>query len=178
MEDMYVSEELNDAQIQQFLRVAMPGLTAFPWATLLGENGPMEFDSANPTHIFFEATTSEVPQFSQHIAIYRTPAADEEARALWLAQLLSKWHRLTVLVPFTHPEKPQDPFYDIVFLQGVSYLADDSQTDFGEPRLNPSVCWGLTPCQKSGLAPSASCYPGYPHRKAVEPDFWKRIANS
>ncbi|WP_188557550.1 hypothetical protein [Hymenobacter glacieicola] len=137
MEEMYLSESLSAAQIQQFLQAALPGLTVFPWSALLGAEQPMEFDSANPAHIFFEVTASEVPQFPHHLAIYRTPSTDEEARALWLAQALSRQHCLNVLVPFTHPEKPQDPFYDIVFRQGVSYLADDRETAFGEPDAKP-----------------------------------------
>ncbi|UOQ76919.1 hypothetical protein MUN84_20950 [Hymenobacter sp. 5516J-16] len=151
MEEMYVSENLSAAQIQQFLQTAMPGLTAFPWEMLLGEKEPMEFDSRNPTHIFFETTESEVPQFPQHVAIYRTPTKDEEARSLWLAQSLSEQFQLNVLVPFTHPEKPHYPFYDIVFQQGVSYLADDSATEFGEPDAKPVRLLGPYPLLKAGF---------------------------
>ncbi|PJJ59993.1 hypothetical protein [Hymenobacter chitinivorans] len=137
MEETYLSQELPDAQIQAFLQEAMLGLTVFPWALLLGEEAPVEFDSSNPTHIFFEALPAEVPEYGWHLAIYRTPGADDEARALWLGRQLSARFDLAVLVPFTHPDKPHDPYYDIVFRQGVSYLADDSETEFGEPDAQP-----------------------------------------
>jgi len=104
---------------------------------LVSDEQSMEFDSSCPTHIFFEATESEVPHFPQHVAIYRTPRANEEARALWLGQQLSTQLAITVLVPFAHPEKPNDPYYDIVFMEGESYLADDSETEFGEPDAKP-----------------------------------------
>ncbi|UOQ70498.1 hypothetical protein [Hymenobacter cellulosilyticus] len=137
MEEMYVSQELPDAQLQAFLQEAMPGLTVFPWALLLGEKAPMEFDSSNPVHIFFEVLPAEVPEFAWHLAIYRTPSEDEEARALWLGRQLAVRFGAAVLVPFTHPQQPQSPFYDIVFRQGGSYLADDSATEFGEPDAKP-----------------------------------------
>ncbi|TGE28973.1 hypothetical protein [Hymenobacter metallicola] len=137
MEDMYLGRELTAVQIQEFLQSVLPGLTVFPWALLLGEQEPMAFDSGNPAHIFFEVLPSEVPQFPWHLAIYRTPSEDEEARALWFAQQLSARFGLVVLVPFIHPQKPHDPYYDIVFEQGKSYLADDRETDFGEPAAQP-----------------------------------------
>ncbi|UOQ51250.1 hypothetical protein [Hymenobacter cellulosivorans] len=138
MEEMYVSRELPATQIQAFLQSVLPGLTVFPWALLLGEEEPMEFDSSNPAHIFFETLPSEVPEFAWHLAIYRTPAGeDEEARALWLGRQLSAGFGVDVLVPFTHPQQPHNPFYNIVFRQGGSYLADDSETEFGEPDAKP-----------------------------------------
>ena len=137
MEEMYLSRKLPDAQVQAFLREVLPGLTVFPWALLLGEEVPMEFDSSNTAHIFFETLPSEVPEFPWHLAIYRTPSQDEEARALWLGRQFSACFAVAVLVPFTHPQKPLDPFYNIVFQQGVSYLADDSETEFGEPNAQP-----------------------------------------
>lgn len=137
MEEMYVSRELPDAQIQAFLQEAMPGLRVFPWALLLGEEAPVEFDSSNPTHIFFETLPSEVPGFVQHLAVYRTPTGEEEDRALWLGRQLSVRFGVAVLVPFTHPDKPHNPYYDIVFQDGISYLADDSETEFGEPDALP-----------------------------------------
>ncbi|UOQ68060.1 hypothetical protein [Hymenobacter volaticus] len=139
MEDFYVSEMLSTGQIQECLQAAMPSLTVFEWAMLVGDQEPMEFDSTNPKHIFFEADAAEVPQFPQHICIYRTPNEHWEARALWLGQKLSATYQVDVLVPFTHPEKPDYPYYDIVFQNGSSYLADDSETEFGEPAAKP-VC--------------------------------------
>ncbi|MDF7811206.1 hypothetical protein [Hymenobacter sp. YC55] len=137
MEELYLSRVLSATQIQHFLQTVMLGLTAFAWDMLVGDEQPMEFDSSCPTHIFFEATESEVPHFPQHVAIYRTPRANEEARALWLGQQLSSQFDIAVLVPFTHPEQPDDLYYDIVFMKGESYLADDSETEFGEPDAKP-----------------------------------------
>ncbi|MCB2410324.1 hypothetical protein [Hymenobacter lucidus] len=137
MEEMYVGRVLTVAQIQAFLQAVLPELTVFEWSMMVGEDEPMVFDSTNATHIFFETTTSEVPHFPQHLAIYRTPHEDWEARSLWLGQGLSATYAVAVLVPFTHPEQPLDPYYDIIFQNGSSYLADDSQTDFGEPDAKP-----------------------------------------
>lgn len=134
---MYLSRGLPAAQLQAFLQAALPGLTAFSWAMLLGEQGPVEFDSRNAAHIFFEVLPAEVPQFPFHLAVYRTPSADEQTRALWLGQRLAAYGEVAVLVPFTHPAKPHADFYNIVFRGGVSYLADDSATEFGEPDAAP-----------------------------------------
>lgn len=117
--------------------MALPQLRVFAWAMMLGEDEPMEFDSGNPAHVFFEVTESGIPHYTQQLSIYRTPESDWEARALWLGQLLSAAYNIEVLVPFTHPEKPDNPFYDIVFQNGESCLADDSETEFGEPDAKP-----------------------------------------
>lgn len=93
----------------------------------------MEFDSGNPAHVFFEVTESGIPHYTHQLAIYRTPESDWETRALWLGRLLSAEFSVDVLVPFTHPEDLGNPFYNIVFQNGESYLADDSETEFGEP---------------------------------------------
>ncbi|UOG76853.1 hypothetical protein MTX78_09690 [Hymenobacter tibetensis] len=137
MEEFYLSKVLSTAQIQECFRDAMPSLTVFEWAMMIGDQEPMEFDSADPMHIFFEASTSEVPQFPQHVALYRTPNEDWEARSLWLGQKLSATYGMAVLVPFTHPAQPHYPYYDIVFQDGSPYLADDSETEFGEPDAKP-----------------------------------------
>ena len=137
MEDFYISKVLSTVQIMEFLQAAMPSLTVFEWAMLVDDQELMKFDSTDSAHIFFETTASEVPQFPQHLAIYRTPNEHEEARALWLGQKLSAAYRVNVLVPFTHPEKPDYPYYDIVFQNGSCYLADDSETEFGEQDAKP-----------------------------------------
>lgn len=137
MEELYLSRVLSATQLQHFLQTVMPSLTAFAWDTLVGDEELIKFDSSSPTHIFFEATESEVPHFPQHLAIYRTPRANEETRALWLGQQLSTQLDIAVLVPFTHPEQPDDLYYNIVFMKGESYLADDSETEFGEPDAKP-----------------------------------------
>lgn len=123
--------------MQKTLQMALPQLRVFAWAMLLGEDEPMEFDSGNPAHVFFEVTESGIPHYTQQLAIYRTPESDWEARTLWLGQLLSAQYNVEVLVPFTHPEKPDNPFYNIVFQNGESHLADDSETEFGEPDAKP-----------------------------------------
>jgi hypothetical protein len=137
MEDFYISKVLSTVQIQEFLQAAMPSLTVFEWALLVDDQEPMRFDSTDSAHIFFEASISEVPQFPQHLAVYRTPNEHEEARALWLGQKLAATYEVSVLVPFTHPEKPNYPYYDILFQNGSSYLADDSETEFGELDAKP-----------------------------------------
>lgn len=136
MAQLHLAKRLSDALLQQTLQMALPQLRVFPWAMLLGEE-PMEFDSGNPAHVFFEVTESGIPHYTQQLDLYRTPESDWEARALWLGQLLSAECNVEVLVPFTHPEKPDNPFYNIVFRNGESYLADDSQTEFGEPDAKP-----------------------------------------
>jgi len=137
MEHLHLSRKLSDAQIEQTLQMALPQLRVFARAMLLGEEEPMEFDSGNPTHVFFKVTKSGIPHYTQQLAIYRTPESDWEARALWLGRLLSAEFSIDALVPFTHPEKLDNPFYDIVFQNGESYLADDSETEFGEYDAKP-----------------------------------------
>ncbi|WP_426492335.1 hypothetical protein [Hymenobacter sp. 102] len=152
MAQLHFTRRLSDNLLQQTLQMALPQLRVFPWALLLGEE-PMEFNSGNPAHVFFEVTESGIPHYTQQLNLYRTPESDWEERALWLGQLLSVSCNVEVLVPFTHPEKPDNPFYNIVFRNGESYLADDSQTEFGEPDAKPVRVLGpyiLPPVQFDG----------------------------
>ncbi len=44
-----------------------------------------------------------------------------------IARALSEKYHIKTVIDFTHPEKPDDPFYSLLFDDGVCFLADDSE---------------------------------------------------
>lgn len=127
----------------------MPDLRAFEWNIMRGDDWPPEVDPDSNTHIFFEmeANSQMLPGFGCSFTVYCTPKADSEQRALWLAKIFSISYEVTVLVAFTHPDKPHNPYYDLIFEQGQSFLVDDSKVEFGEPYSPPLQCLGPYPVE-------------------------------
>src|SRR5688500_20385500 len=83
--------------------------------------------------LIFEVEFDEArKEFGCKISIYKTPEEDSQERSLFLAGKLSNSLQSRVLVPFTHPEQKHDPYLDIIFENGRTYLADDLDTNFGD----------------------------------------------
>jgi len=55
---------------------------------------------------------------------------DEETIAEYqtkIAKLLSEKYHIKTVIDFTHPEKPDEPFYSLLFDDGACFLVDDSE---------------------------------------------------
>ena len=71
-------------------------------------------------------------EFGCKISIYRTPEENAEERALYIGSQLADLLQKRVLVPFTHPDYKYDPYFDIVFEKGQTFLVDDNDTNFAD----------------------------------------------
>jgi hypothetical protein len=71
-------------------------------------------------------------EFNYQLTIYRFPTAGENERALFLACKLSTLLGIEILTSYQHPDDPQNPYYSILFNNGISYLVDDSNSDLGD----------------------------------------------
>ncbi|MFD1467140.1 hypothetical protein ACFQ48_02805 [Hymenobacter caeli] len=133
MEDFFLSQIITSKEVQAALELAMPSLKAVECKISKGEDYPTHFDIDSNTHILYEIETESdsIPLFTSRLRLYNTPSANCDERQLWLAQMLSSKYQINVLVTFTHPDNPTNPFYNIVFQDGQSYLADDVETEFG-----------------------------------------------
>ena len=50
-----------------------------------------------------------------------------------IAKALSEKYHIKTVIDFTHPDKPDEPFYSLLFDDGVCFLVDDSEwEDTGE----------------------------------------------
>jgi len=102
MEDLYLDKAISDDQIRSVLSGS--------------------FDT------FLDKNKKE---FGFMISIYRTPEEDSQKRALLIGKKISLDFNTRVLVPFDHPEDPNNPYYSIICDKGISYLAND--VDMDEP---------------------------------------------
>lgn len=131
MEDIYLDDPVDADKIKKRLAHLFPGLTVFHYD--FQHDYPEGLDSADNHSIVFNTTYyADKAEFGFCISIYRTPPSDTAERALFIALSFSIFLRERVLVPFTHPDAPDDPYYAIVFENGKIFLADDSDTSFGD----------------------------------------------
>jgi hypothetical protein len=49
-----------------------------------------------------------------------------------IAKALSEKYHIKTVIDFTHPEKPEDPFYSLLFDDGACFLADHSEWEDNE----------------------------------------------
>ena len=132
METIYTHNKLEDLTIKNFLEKTFPGISVFKY-DLINDSEPEEgFDTDNPFHIFFHPYfDNEKIEFGNKIDIYRTPEENSEERAIFLGKQLSQELNLETLVTYKNPEDPS-PYYDIVFKDARSYLADDANSNFAD----------------------------------------------
>jgi len=131
MEDIYLDQEIEIERIKEKLTNLFPELTVFYYD--FNHDCPDELDNNNPHHIFFNTSyNKDKLEFGFVISIYRTPENNHQERALFVAKAFSEFFELRILVPYTNPDKPDDPYFDIVFDKGKIFLADDSDTSFGD----------------------------------------------
>ena len=131
MEDIYLDDSLSTEIITETLESIFPGLTVFYFD--FSNDEPNGFDSTNSDHIIFNYTmNNECLEFGFKISIYRTPENNSYERSLYIGYMFSKLNMVRVLAPFINPNEPDYPYFDIVFMNGESYLADDYNTSFGD----------------------------------------------
>jgi hypothetical protein len=131
MEDIFLDRQIDIDCIKNTLSKIFPGLEVFHYDFLKDE--PASYDSENPKHIIFNtAYHSDKKEFGFVISIYRTPKDDNMERQLYIGRAISEEHKVRVIVPYNNPEDPKNPYYDIIFENHKSYLADDSDTNFGD----------------------------------------------
>jgi hypothetical protein len=131
MEDIYLDKEIEIESIKERLSNLFPELTVFYYD--FNRDSPNELDNNNPNHIFFNTSyNKEKLEFGFVISIYGTPEHDYQERALFVAKAFSEFYGLRILVPYTNPYKPDEPYFDIVFENGKIFLADDCGTSFGD----------------------------------------------
>ena len=49
-----------------------------------------------------------------------------------IAKAISEKYQIKTVIDFTHPEKPDEPFYSLLFDDGSSFLADNSEWEHNE----------------------------------------------
>jgi hypothetical protein len=131
MEDIFLEKEVNISVIRSILIELFPDLNIFFWN--LDVESTKNFNPENNNHIFFNTTLqSNKDEFNFLVSIFKTPIEDSQERALFIGKKMSTAFNLKVLVPFTNPEFPNDPYYDIIFDQELSFLTNDSDTNFAD----------------------------------------------
>jgi hypothetical protein len=131
MEDIYLDKPIEIENIRENLSELFTDLEVFYWDFV--DEEPSNFNSENSNQIFFNTIFDEDrKEFAFVISIYRTPDENSYERQLFLAEYFSKKHKIRTLAPYIHPEKPNYPYYDIIFTENNAFLADDSDTSFGD----------------------------------------------
>lgn len=131
MENIYLDKPIKIEEIRQSLSEIFTDLEVFYWD--FTDEIPPNFDSENSNHIFFNTVFDENrKEFAFVITIYKTPEDNCIERQLFIAKYFSKKHKLRTLAEYVHPEEPNYPYYDIIFKENNAYLADDSDTSFGD----------------------------------------------
>ena len=117
-------------------------LNVFPNTKLLfwdkDENDSLNgIHSSDITHYFYSVDfdTAKI-EFRFCIELYSINKENELERDLYLGKKLSETLEQRILVPFSLPEKPYSPYYDIIFDRGKTLLADDCDTNFADNSLN------------------------------------------
>ena len=131
MEHIHVDKIIENDIIQKTISKIFPDLDVFHFD--FEDEKPDALDYENPKHIIFNTQFSpDTLEFGFTIGIYRTPDNYSTERALYIGKLFSEYNKVRVLVPFRKLDEPHDPYYDIIFDNGKTYLADDSDTSFGD----------------------------------------------
>lgn len=131
MEDIHLDEIISNDSVAKCLRQIFPDFTVFHYD--FSDNPPVDFDSENSNHIIFNTQYfKDNLEFKFKISIYRTPDKDSPERQIYIGKIFSDLCKVRVLVPFTNPDDPQCPYYDLIFENGKTFLADDNDTSFAD----------------------------------------------
>ncbi len=132
MEAVYTDRALTPEQILSTLSALFPELSVYYW-DISRDALPPGYDPDDPLHIMVHQ--DRYPgrkEFEYNLSVFGTPDRHEEERSIIIARALSRDHGIRVLTAFTHPEYPDDPYYDLIFEVGKVWLADDSDTSFAD----------------------------------------------
>ncbi len=131
MEIIYSDTALEDAFIRNTIENLFPVLQVFMWDFTAEQ--PVGYHDKDPHHIFFNLYSDlNKPEFAHTISIYRLPESHSQERSLLIGRALSLKVNTRILVPYIHPQEPENPYYDILFIQGKTFLADDYNTAFAD----------------------------------------------
>jgi hypothetical protein len=131
MEDIYLDEKINTDKIAHYLGQIFSGLTVFHYD--FEDDPPVDLDSTNPNHIFFNSRYNvDKIELRFTISIYRTPDKDCAERQIYIGKIFSDINKVRVLVPFTNPNEPDNPYYNLIFENGRTFLASDYDTNFAD----------------------------------------------
>lgn len=131
MVDIYLDEVIANEAITGTLARIFPDLTIHHYD--FADEKPKTLDLAHPKHIFFNTLFDDGKiEFGFRISIYRVPGDQSTERHLFIGKKFSDINGIKVLVPYTMEEDPGNPYYDVIFSNGEAFLADDSNTSFGD----------------------------------------------
>eukprot|EP01133_Synstelium_polycarpum_P017784 gene17784-21214_t len=131
MEKIYLDKKIENENIKEKFVDLFSDLTVFYYD--FNDDTPKELDFTNSRHIFFNSEyCAEKLEFGFVVSIYGTTNDDDQERTLFIAKSFSDFFGVRVLVPYTNPANPYDPYYDIIFEKGKIFLAEDSDTSFGD----------------------------------------------
>lgn len=82
--------------------------------------------------VFNVEFAEEKTEFGCEISIYRTPEINSQERAIFIGRQLAGMLQIRVLVPYTSPTEPDNPYLNLIFENNKTYLADDSDTNFAD----------------------------------------------
>lgn len=83
--------------------------------------------------IGFYTVLTDVKGYPLEVSLTETDEDIVVEYQLKIAKLLSEKYQMKTAIDFTHPEKPDFPFYALLFDNGACFLADDSEwEDTGE----------------------------------------------
>lgn len=137
MVNIYSDNKIDPKALQDLFFKTFPSARIFHWKKEDKESLG-EFDINNPKHFFFaiEFDPSKI-EFGHCIELYPPQRGHESERALYLGQFIAKEFKQRILVPFELPEQPGNPYYDIIFEEGNTYLANDQNSNFADNTLQP-----------------------------------------
>ena len=135
MENIYLDNPIEIEEIRKNLSEIFTDLEIFYWD--FADDLPSNFNLENSNQIFFNTCLDEErKEFTFVITIYRTPDDNSDERQLFIAKYFSEKNKLRSLAVYVHPNEPNYPYYDIIFEENNAYLADDSDTNFGDGTKN------------------------------------------
>lgn len=130
MNSFYTDRVFSNPELLHFFLQLFPALTFFEDDMSSGSM-PDGFDPENRDHLLFQPLSEEdQAEFGFAVTIFRLPAEDSETLTRYIAQRFAEFFSVRTLVTFSHPDRPHDPFYDLVFDSGKIFLADDLETVF------------------------------------------------
>lgn len=144
LETVYTDHPIEIPEIKAALSILFPGLSVYHYD--FQEDSPETLNISKPGHAFFNTTYHpEKLEFRFSICLYGLSETDSEKRELYLGQHLSDLWLTRVLVPFRKPDEPDNPYYDVLFQNGSSFLVDDSDSNFADDSDKPVMIIGEYP---------------------------------
>ncbi|RZJ93189.1 MAG: hypothetical protein EOO60_05485 [Hymenobacter sp.] len=126
MEEIFVDKAIGAEDVKSCFKELFPGLKLFQWFPWDGDVNPIGFEQGEVAHtlfdIYFEGKRLE---FQWRLSIYGQLEGYRERERV-IAKCLSHKMLTRTLVTYQLPSEPNDPFYNLVYDNGICYLADDS----------------------------------------------------